>query len=50
MAGTKGNCYLCGAEISKGAIKNHIIKKHDGDGQECVLHAFSSLPFSNERP
>lgn len=37
MAGTKGNCYLCGAEISKGAIKNHIIKKHDGEGQECAL-------------
>ena len=37
MAGTKGNCYLCGAEISKGAIKNHIIKKHDGEGQKCAL-------------
>ena len=37
MAGTKGNCYLCGAEISKGAIKNHILKKHGGEGQECAL-------------
>ena len=34
---TKGNCYLCGAEISKSAMKNHILKKHSSEGQECAL-------------
>ena len=36
---TKGNCYLCGAELGKAAMKNHILKVH-GQGaeeQECIL-------------
>lgn len=38
-SGTKGNCYLCGAELGKTAMKNHLLKAHgqfDG-GQECYL-------------
>jgi len=34
---TAGNCYLCGATMAKGAMKNHLIKVH-GDcenGEEC---------------
>lgn len=35
---TKGNCYLCGAELGKTAMKNHILKDHGGEtGQECRL-------------
>ena len=42
MASTsKGNCYLCGAELGKTAMKNHIMKLHDmrdeATGQECCL-------------
>ena len=35
----KGNCYLCGAELGKVAMKNHILKLHsDSTGeQECCL-------------
>lgn len=35
----KGNCYLCGAELGKIAMKNHILKYHsgEGEGQECRL-------------
>lgn len=36
---TKGNCYLCGAELGKVAMLNHIRKLHagEGEGQECRL-------------
>ena len=36
---SKGNCYLCGAELGKVAMKNHILKAHglESDGQECAL-------------
>jgi len=36
---SKGNCYLCGAELGKVAMKNHILKCHGGSGeeQECRL-------------
>lgn len=34
---SKGNCYLCGAELGKTAIKNHLLKKHGEGEQECVL-------------
>lgn len=39
MTTSKGNCYLCGAELGKTAMKNHIQKEHNGpaDGQECCL-------------
>lgn len=34
----KGNCYICGVELGKTAMKNHILKVHGGDGtQECRL-------------
>lgn len=36
---SKGNCYLCGAELGKVAMKNHILKLHSGEisRQECRL-------------
>ncbi len=36
---SKGSCYLCGAEMGKVAMKNHILKYHSGagEGQECRL-------------
>lgn len=36
---SKGNCYLCGAELGKVAMKNHILKVHAGDRslQKCRL-------------
>ena len=38
MAALKGNCYLCGNELCKTAMKNHILKEHsEGEGQECRL-------------
>lgn len=38
MAAVKGNCYLCGKELGKTAMKNHIEKEHSAeDGQECRL-------------
>jgi len=38
-SGSKGNCYLCGEELSKTAMKNHILKKHNNpQGEEkCYL-------------
>ena len=35
----KGNCYLCGAELGKTAMKNHIFKQHSDEtqAQECML-------------
>lgn len=42
MAVSKGNCFLCGAELGKVAMKNHILKKHTGQSntgrvQKCLL-------------
>lgn len=38
MTISKGNCYLCGRELGKTAIKNHILKVHtEVSGQECRL-------------
>ena len=36
---TTGNCYLCGAALSKISMRNHIIKIHgeEKDGKECRL-------------
>jgi len=36
---SKGNCYLCGGEFGKTAMKNHLMKAHaDPDGgQKCYL-------------
>jgi len=37
--GTKGHCYVCGAELGKTAMKNHIHKTHDDPhgAQKCSL-------------
>jgi hypothetical protein len=36
---TTGNCYICGAELGKTAMKNHLLKEHNEreDGQLCRL-------------
>jgi predicted RNA-binding Zn-ribbon protein involved in translation (DUF1610 family) len=36
---SKGNCYLCGAEFGKTAMKNHLVKVHGelNGQQECCL-------------
>ena len=35
---TKGNCYLCGLELGKVALKNHIMKAHNEEaGRLCHL-------------
>ena len=38
-SGSKGNCYICGAELGKTAMKNHVLTAHDdsGGGQKCYL-------------
>jgi len=38
-ANSTGNCYLCGASLSKIAMRNHLFKLHGEDkgGQECSL-------------
>jgi hypothetical protein len=38
-SGSTGNCYICGAELGKTAMKNHILKAHscEDGGQECLL-------------
>lgn len=37
--GSKGYCYLCGAELGKAAIKNHLLKAHNEPDaeQRCYL-------------
>lgn len=42
---TKGNCYLCGAEISKQAFRKHLETRHGSaaDGQECILLKVESV-------
>jgi len=38
MTMTRGHCYLCGRELSKGGIRNHLLKTHaESSGEECVL-------------
>ncbi len=34
MAVTKGVCYLCGKELGKTAMKNHLLKNHDDNSGE----------------
>ena len=36
---SKGRCYLCGKELGKTAMKNHILRAHgvEEGGQECQL-------------
>lgn len=33
----KGNCYLCGAELGKTAMKNHILRQHSAGEEKCLL-------------
>jgi Zn finger protein HypA/HybF involved in hydrogenase expression len=37
MAASNGNCFICGKTTGKLAIKNHILKDHNGDGEPCYL-------------
>ncbi|MDR0764897.1 MAG: plasmid pRiA4b ORF-3 family protein [Synergistaceae bacterium] len=37
MAQTQGNCFICGKTAGKTAIKNHILKEHNGGGESCCL-------------
>jgi len=36
---TGGDCYLCGENLNKTAMKNHLLKNHneEKDGKECCL-------------
>ena len=36
---SNGDCYLCGTNLSKIAMKNHLFKFHDAgdEGQKCCL-------------
>ncbi|MCL2135778.1 MAG: hypothetical protein FWH37_09605 [Candidatus Bathyarchaeota archaeon] len=36
---TVGNCYVCGVQLGKVAIKNHVLKMHANEvgGEECYL-------------
>jgi transcription elongation factor Elf1 len=44
-ANSTGNCYLCGASLSKSAMRNHLFKLHGEDkgGQECSLLKIEGL-------
>lgn len=39
MTASKGNCYLCGAQLGKTAMKNHLLKEYGAraNGQACYL-------------
>lgn len=37
MAVSNGNCFICGKVAGKTAIKNHIIKYHNGGDEPCYL-------------
>ena len=44
----KGNCYLCGAELGKTAMKNHLLRDHGGEtGQECRLFKIEGADDKN---
>ena len=42
---SKGNCYLCGAELGKTAMKNHFLKKH-GEGEQEYVDIPPKSPLS----
>lgn len=47
---SRGNCYLCGGEIGKTAIKNHLLKHHvycGDDAQRCCLIKAESMYDKN---
>jgi hypothetical protein len=37
MAQTQGNCFICGKTAGKTAVKNHILKEHNGGDEQCFL-------------
>ena len=37
MAASNGNCFICGKTAGKTAIKNHVLKEHDGGDESCYL-------------
>ena len=37
MASSIGNCFICGKTAGKTAIKNHIIKNHNGGDEPCYI-------------
>jgi len=37
MAAANGNCFLCGKTAGKTAIKNHVLKDHNGGNEPCYL-------------
>lgn len=37
MAGSNGNCFICGKTAGKTAIKNHVLKEHNGGDEPCYL-------------
>jgi len=37
MAASNGNCFICGKTAGKTAIKNHVLKEHNGGGEMCYL-------------
>ena len=42
-AKTDGNCYICGKQLGKTAMKNHILKEHSSGDEECFLLAIEGL-------
>jgi hypothetical protein len=38
-----GNCYLCGANLDKKAMEDHLLEFHGEDGQECCLLKIQGL-------
>jgi hypothetical protein len=37
MASNKGNCYICGKNMGKTAMKNHLLKEHGEGDEKCYL-------------
>lgn len=37
MVAKQGNCFICGRELGKVAMKNHILKEHGEGDEECYL-------------
>jgi len=37
MAGSNGNCFICGKTAGKTAMKNHVFKEHNGGDELCYL-------------
>jgi len=34
---TNGNCFMCGKNAAKTAMKNHVLKEHNNGDEECCL-------------